>query len=258
MGSAGPKRRGDKRGARRGILAEPLGDQVERAGHVVLTSLWTALVWTLRTLLRLSGRGARGLLRWFRRQRREAQLVVVGLLIGASLAVAHAIATRPPPPVYVDDEAEALARVIRSEAGTSSLQQRIHVAWVTRNLATERRQTIAAMACAPCGPQQLGRPVSSRQDARDVDRELARHILASPVIFDPTGGATHFINPTLQDDLAASGRPGYRGRPYNEVRERWLNSYGWEPYYRLGPDLEVWGPKREARRKGKKGRTRKN
>jgi len=103
------------------------------------------------------------------------------------------------------------------------------------------------MACAPCGPQELGRPVSTRQDATDLDRELARQILAAPALLDPTGGATHFINPTLQDDLASRGRPGYRGRPYTEVRERWMQVYGWEPYYRLGPDLEVWGPKRWPR-----------
>jgi len=24
----------------------------------------------------------------------------------------------------------------------------------------------------------------------------------------------------------------------------WSESYGWEAYYRLGPDLELWGPKR--------------
>jgi hypothetical protein len=249
MGSAG--KRG--RAGRRGPLAEPLADQVERAGHVVLTSIWSAVVWIVRMLFLGGARGGAAAFAWFRRQRREVQLVMVGLLAGASLAAAHVITTRPPPPVYVDDEGEALARVIRSEAGIGSPQQRIHVAWATRNLATERRQSIAEMACSPCGPQQLGRPVSSRQDASDLDRELARHILASPAAFDPTGGATHFINPLLQDDLAARGAPGYRGRPYNEVRQRWIGTYGWEPYYRLGPDLELWGPKRAAR--GKKSRS---
>jgi hypothetical protein len=239
MGSAGRRSRPARR--------EPLADQIERAGHLILTSLWTGLVWILRILLRgVALVGAAGL-SWFRRQSRTAQLAVIGVVVGASLATAHIVATRPPPPVYVDDEAEALARVIRSEAGISSAPQRIHVAWVTRNLAVERGQSIAAMACSPCGPQGLGRPVSSRQAATDVDRELARHILASPSIMDPTGGATHFINPMLQDHLAARGAPGYRGRPYHEVRQRWLNAYGWEPYYRLGPDLELWGPKRRPR-----------
>jgi hypothetical protein len=147
-------------------------------------------------------------------------------------------------PVYVTDEVEALARVIRSEAGISPPQHQVHVAWATRNLAGERRQSIAQMACSPCGPQQRGRPVSSSQSPTDVDRHLARHVLASPRRLDPTGGATHFVNPALQDQLAARGVDGYRGRPYRHVRRQWTQVHGWRPYYRLGPDLELWGPPR--------------
>ncbi|HKE16853.1 MAG TPA: hypothetical protein VKB80_18390 [Kofleriaceae bacterium] len=228
---------------------EPFADQIERSGHWILTTVWSGLVWILRLLLRAAALAAAAGARSFRRLDRAAQFIVVAILAGGSLAAAHVIATRPAPPVYVDDETEALARVIRSEAGVGSPQQRIHVAWVTRNLAAERGETIARMACSPCGPQELGRPVSSRQDAADADRLLARSILASPAILDPTGGATHFINPTLQDDLASRGRPGYRGRPYSEVRQRWSTAYGWEPYYRIGPDLELWGPRRGVRAK---------
>jgi hypothetical protein len=240
MGSAGKRGRVGRRGT--------LAAKVERAGHVVLTGLWTAIVWLLSLLLHAAGRVIARLFKWFSRQPRTAQVIMVALLGAGSVAAAHVMTRQPLEPiVYVDDETEALARVIRSEAGTGSIQQRIHVAWVTRNLATERGQTVAQMACNPCGPQQLGRPVSSRQDATEPDRLLARHILTAPPTFDPTGGATHFINPLLQDDLASRGRPGYRGRPYNEVRQRWMQGYGWEPYYRLGPDLELWGPKRRAR-----------
>jgi len=232
---------------------EPFADHIERSGHWILTTVWTGLVWILRLLLRAAALSAAAGARWFRRLDRAAQFIVVALLAGGSLAVAHVIANRPAPPVYVDDESEALARVIRSEAGVGS-PQRIHVAWVTRNLAAERGETIARMACSPCGPQELGRPVSSRQDAGDAERLLARSILASPAILDPTGGATHFINPTLQDDLASRGRPGYRGRPYSEVRQRWSTAYGWEPYYRIGPDLELWGPRRGVRAKSARPR----
>jgi len=241
MGSAGKRTRGGRR--------EPLADKIERAGHAVLAFLWSACVWIARVVLRTAfGLTADGL-RWFGRQGGAVQFGMVALLGAGAIAAAHFVVTRrpAPPAVYVDDETEALARIIRSEAGTSSLQQRLHVAWVTRNLAGERRQSIAEMACSPCGPQEMGRPVSSRQDAMPVDRELARHVLAAPALFDPTGGATHFINPLLQDDLASRGRPGYRGRPYHEVRRRWMQGYGWEPYYRLGPDLELWGPTRAAR-----------
>jgi hypothetical protein len=148
---------------------------------------------------------------------------------------------------YVTDETEALARVIRSEVGTSSPQHRVHVAWATRNLAASRRQTVAEMACSPCGPQQAGRPVSSFQAATEADRALARSVLAAPPILDPTGGATQFVNPALQDELAARATAGYRGRPYRHVKKTWSQAYGWEPYYRLGPDLELWGPRRQRR-----------
>jgi hypothetical protein len=183
-----------------------------------------------------------------RRRRRPARLLGALVLAAGAVAAAAMLATRPPAEPFVHDEVEALARVIRSEAGTSPLQQRVHIAWATRNLAEERRQTIARMACSPCGPQQAGRPVSSRQAPTEGDRQLARQILAAPRELDATGGATRFVNPKLQDELAASGRKGYRDRPYHAVRKRWTEVYGWEPYYRLGRELELWGPRRVARR----------
>jgi hypothetical protein len=145
-------------------------------------------------------------------------------------------------------DAEALARVIRSEIGVGNEKQRLHVAWAVRNLAAERGESIHEMACSPCGPQQRGRPVSSKQPATHADRRLAHQVLAAPLSLDPTGGATHFINPKLQDELARSGKlPGYKGNFYRKVRRRWIRRYRWEPYYRLGPDLEMWGPRRGRR-----------
>jgi hypothetical protein len=186
--------------------------------------------------------------RWPRLQRRLLRARRAAIVaLGIAAAVAIVLALRGEPEVWVLDETEALARVIRSEVGVSAPQHRVHVAWATRNLAAARRQTVAAMACSPCGPQQAGRPVSSRQSPTDADRELARHVLAAPAILDPTGGATQFVNPQLQDQLAAAGAPGYRSRPYRHVRRTWTQVYGWEPYYRLGPDLEMWGPKRRRR-----------
>lgn len=179
------------------------------------------------------------------------------VLVVCALAVAAVGALRSERAVYVADDGEALARVIHSEVGSSSLQYRVHVAWATRNLAESRHQTVAAMVCSPCGPQEAGRPVSSRQAATDSDRELARSVLAAPRILDPTGGATQFVDPALQDELAAIPAPGYRGRPYRFVRRQWSEAYGWEPYYRLGPDLELWGPRRLGhgpRSRGGRGR----
>lgn len=154
------------------------------------------------------------------------------------------------------DDTEALARVIQSEIGNGTPQQQRHVAWTARNLAREQNQTIAEMVCSPCGPQKRGRPLSTRQAPQDSHREIARNVLAKPAGQDPTGGATHFLNPRLQNQLARSGkRPGYKGNSYRNVRRRWRKSYGWRPYYRLGNSLEFWGPKK-AKKKSKRRKKR--
>ena len=174
----------------------------------------------------------------------------LALLAALLLAGVFFAAPWTSPDRKTDREAEALARVIRSEIGIGTEKQKIHVAWAVRNLAAERGQSILEMACSPCGPQQRGRPVASKQRATHADRRLARHILAAPQSLDPTQGATHFINPKLQDELAKSGKlPGYKGRSYDKVRRIWIRNYGWEPYYRIGPTLEMWGKKRNGRKK---------
>lgn len=187
-----------------------------------------------------------------RRRRRPpvrlARVAALCVVLAAVVVLGAAIwKLRDEREVWIRDDSEALARVIRSEAGTSPWQHRVHVAWATRNLARARKQGIAEMACSPCGPQQAGRPVSSKQAPTDDDRQLAKHVLDAPGFLDPTGGATQFVNPALQDELAARAARGYRGRPYRLVRRVWMQDYGWEPYYRLGPDLEMWGPRRRKR-----------
>lgn len=200
-----------------------------RAAPIIAAARRTALT---------AASGIRGVARWFLEQRPGVQ---VGVVAAALVAVLWARSASRPEPVT---DVEALARVIRSEAGTEPAHYRLHVAWATRNLAAERGTSIAAMACSPCGPQNSRRPVSTRFRPTAADRILAAHVLEMPARFDPTGGASHFINPRLQDTLARRGRPGYRGRPYAVVKRRWQRVYGWERYYRLGPTLEMWGKKR--------------
>lgn len=210
--------------------------RVERTGHRAFAAVWSACVRVvLVPLVAIAG--------WIGRQPRTIRLVIIAALLCAGGLAFHR-ATRVDPAPMVSDEVEALARVIRSEIGIGTPQQQLHVAWATRNLAASRGQTVAEMACQPCGPQVRGRPVSSRQRATPADRALARLVLEADVRLDPTGGATHFVNPALQDELAKKGRAGYRNRPYRYIRKVWTRSYGWEPYYRLGPDLELWGDKR--------------
>lgn len=183
---------------------------------------------------------------WFNEQSRPVQ---VGVVAAALAAIIYVQTPRVPDGPERLDEVEALARVIRSEAGTEPSTYRLHIAWATRNLAAERGQTILRMACSPCGRQGSRRPVSTRFRATDADRALAAHALGLPMSLDPTGGASHFINPRLQDQLARSGAvAGYRGRTYAVVRRRWMQRYNWEPYYRLGPTLEMWGPRRRVSR----------
>ena len=229
--------------ARRG---RDLADRIEEGGAAVLTTIWAAGVRLGAAVLGPLCRFLATARAWFFEQRRAVQVIAVALLALGSVAAVRSLRGRLAESApYVLDETEALARVIRSEAGTSPMVERVHVAWATRNLAAEQDKTVAEMACMPCGPQERGRPVASWQAATDADRELARHVLASPAHLDPTGGATHFVNPALQDRLAASGRPGYKGRPYKHVRRVWSESYGWEPYYRLSAELELWGTKRK-------------
>ncbi len=232
-------------GRRRGKRLERLRADVERGGHAFFTTTWSLAVWLLWLLVRPLGRAAA----WFRGLPRRGQLLVgAGFLAFLAAGLLAFRTTHGGGVSFLPiSEEEALARVIHSEIGGGSPQQRLHVAWATRNLAAERGQSVVAMACSPCGPQELGRPVSSRQDARDADRQLAAAVLAAPAVLDPTGGATHFINPVLQDQLAARQVAGYQGRNYERVRRTWNESYGWEPYYRLGNDLELWGKKRPRR-----------
>ena len=230
-------------GRRRGRRLERLRADVEKGGHAFFTTAWSLAVWILWLVVRPLGRACV----WFRDLPRRGQLVVGAGLV--ALTIGGVVTLRNDDGVLLFSqmsEREALARVIRSEIGNGSAQQRLHVAWATRNLAAERRQSVVAMACSPCGPQELGRPVSSRQDAREIDRLLADAVLAAPAILDPTAGATHYINPVLQDLLVARKAPGYT-KSYERVRKLWTGSYGWEPYYRLGDDLELWGPRRSKR-----------
>jgi hypothetical protein len=228
-------------GRRRGKRLDRLRADVERGGHAFFTTTWSLAVWLLWLLMRPLARIAT----WLRGLPRRGQLMVgaglLALLLGGLLAFRT---TRGGGVSFLPiTEEEALARVIHSEIGSGTPQQRLHVAWAARNLAAERGESVVQMACSPCGPQELGRPVSSRQEASDADRSLAEAVLAAPTLLDPTGGATHFINPILQDQLVARKVPGY-SKSYDRVRRMWSESYGWEPYYRLGSDLELWGPKR--------------
>lgn len=138
--------------------------------------------------------------------------------IGAAVLLGRHRADEPASGI---NDAEALARVITSEAAGYSERERIAVAWTVRNRAHKRGVSIAQLVCSPtCGPCCQGRPFSSARAANDANRALARQVLAAPQWEDPTHGATAFFEPAMQDRLVAQGHGGYRFTS-DELRQRW-------------------------------------
>jgi hypothetical protein len=240
----GPRTRAAEHALARGAA------RLDEVGGRAAAALWWLLVRCLHLLTRAlvviaaaCGIGVTRARAKLARYPRLCRLASLAAALTIGLAVASIPSWCSKRPVSESSDVEALARVIRSEIGIGKPHERLHVAWATRNLANQRGQSIAEMACSPCGPQNAGRPVATGQRAQAADRELARHVLSAPAFLDPTGGATNFINPRLQDRLAASGAmPGYAGRTYERVSRRWRERYGLTLYYRLAPTLEFWGP----------------
>jgi hypothetical protein len=141
------------------------------------------------------------------------------------------------------DDRTALARVIRSEAGTQTIPERVAVAWTCRNNARDRKVSVAKLVCAPCGKQAgYRRPFSTALPPRAQDLELADAVLAMPQEQDVTDGAIHCFEPALADKLHALGR----GDNAATIRQRWTTSYGLERYGKIG-HWELYGRPRRPR-----------
>jgi len=152
----------------------------------------------------------------------------------------------PPGPANLPevDDVTALARVIRSEAGTQTLAERVAVAWVCRNAARDRKLSIAQLVCSPCGKQAgWRRPFSTAQAPTDDDRRVAATVLGMSRELDPTDGAINCFEPQLADQLAAAGRAKDNA---DAIRARWTTQYGLERYGRVG-NWELYGKPRRAR-----------
>ena len=134
-------------------------------------------------------------------------------------------------------EAEALGRVITSEANSHTLAERSAVGWAVRNRAQRRKTTIAKMMCTPeCGPCCKGRPFSSARPTTDENLSLARYILAAPQSDDPILGASAILEPALQDKLHADGRTDHKTA--DEVRKKW--AAGGQRYIATVGRWELW------------------
>ena len=131
-------------------------------------------------------------------------------------------------PLFIDDETEALARVIHSEAASHTVAERLAVAWVARNKARKRGITVAELVCQPCGRQggkmangkrrtfSSARPKGRRAPAKA--RAQAAAVLAAPTWMDPTRGATTIFEPAEQNRLHKQGRVRFTAA---QIRQRW-------------------------------------
>lgn len=119
------------------------------------------------------------------------------------------------------DEVEALARVIASEAGRGTRTEQKAIAWTVRN--RFRGGSIYSGKGKNGGEypwrEQRGSnpPFASSKDATDATRALAREVLTADQLQDPTGGATSFFEPKLQDVLAEAGALARAGETGSRV-----------------------------------------
>jgi hypothetical protein len=150
-------------------------------------------------------------------------------------------------PVAVDElEVAALGRVIVSELGSGTADEKAAIAWTVRQRAQAKQVTIYALEApgGAYGEQGSARPFSSAQAATSGALDFARGILSQPLSASPWPAAGQFFEPGAQDQLYAMGTryragggacgdsgprgssPGdYRGRCYfhdaQSIRDKW-------------------------------------
>ena len=113
------------------------------------------------------------------------------------------------------DEVEALARVIASEAGSASSAVQCAIGWVVRN--HFHGKSIYDKQYPWRAQKGSNPPFSSARSATDATRQMARDILAADQSTDPTGGATSFFEPRMQDAFAKAGALARAGETGSRV-----------------------------------------
>ena len=113
------------------------------------------------------------------------------------------------------DEVEALARVIASEAGSGTLAEQKAIGWTVRN--RFRGKSIYEKEFPWRSQKGSDPPFASARPATDASRKLAAEILASSQSDDPTGGATSFFEPRMQDIFAKAGEMARNGETGDRV-----------------------------------------
>lgn len=115
----------------------------------------------------------------------------------------------------MQDEIEALARVIASEAGAGTSAEQKAVGWTVRN--RFRGKSIYAGEYPWRSQNGSNPPFASARPASDSHRKLAAEILAADQSQDPTGGATSFFEPRMQDVFAKAGEMARNGETGDRV-----------------------------------------
>lgn len=113
------------------------------------------------------------------------------------------------------DEVEALARVISSEAGSGTPAEQRAIGWTVRN--RFRGKSIYGAEFPWRSQKGSNPPFASARAANDASRALARDIIAADQSGDPTGGATAFFEPKMQDVFAKAGAMARAGETGDRV-----------------------------------------
>ena len=125
---------------------------------------------------------------------------------------------------HAEDETDALARVITSEADSYSEAERLAIAWTVRNRARRRGVSILQLVCSPaCGRQGKGRPFSSARRATDDESRSSHACLPLPQSEDPTRWSNRLLRAPRARPARVEGLPRlppHRRRRPREVEPR--------------------------------------
>ncbi len=114
-----------------------------------------------------------------------------------------------------ENEIEALKRVIGSEAGSGMPAEQLGIGWTVRN--RFRGKSIYASEHPWRAQKGSKPPFSSARSGNDSHRKLAVEILSADQSDDPTGGATSFFEPRMQDAFAKAGTLARAGETGDRV-----------------------------------------
>ena len=109
--------------------------------------------------------------------------------------------------VTVETDDYALARMFASEGESYDQATKVAIGWVARNVAASRGVSVTGLLTADTNAhgdgkfgKQTGRWASTLFDPYQGDLTIAQAVNAGSV-GDPTNGATHYFEPTLQEKL---------------------------------------------------------